>query len=147
MIIAFSYAQENFKFTHVSKEGDGKAVKFGLVGFKDEIHKEEVVKKLRADENITKFVIKSDNSCYAIVNEYVDEDYIYYIVSPLGIDFARKYAETINKKSMKLPLHYPERAKADGKKIDDVTFQKALEFWKKRYPKEWEEYKKSQNLN
>lgn len=137
------FSQENLRFSNLKEDEKFKEVKFSLSGIKDEYHKKELYNILTTDNNIHKFIIDNDDNCMLLILKEFDADYIYNIITPMGISFKEGVSEQTKKTDIIYPPHYPQRTKADGKDVDDSSYQKALEFWKQKYPEEWEEFQKN----
>lgn len=140
------YSQENFKFINVVEDEKFKTVNFNLTGFKDEFHKKELYNKLIADKNIGEFIIDNENNCKLILIKNYDADYIYNIISPMGVEFKLESVKQVNNNQLAVPENYPVRKNTGNDILDEENYQRAIKQWKKQYPEEWEQYK-NENRN
>lgn len=136
------FSQQNFKFIKVDENGKYKTVNFCLIGFTDETHKKEVYNKIIADENIGEFIIDNENNCKLMLIKKFDADYIYDIISPMGVDFKLESVTQISNNQLLVPTHYPIKVNTGDNIVDEENYQRAIKQWKKQYPDEWYKYQK-----
>ena len=135
------YAQDpnsktELKFTKQEMFNDYKIVYFVLDKDIDYNSYKEIMLDMKENLNIMENIL-------VYLKKY-GYDYSYKAVVSKQINTNTSKNNNINNKY--IPAHYPERKKADGEEVDDASYNKAIEFWKKQYPKEWEKYKLDNNI-
>lgn len=147
------YAQESkLEFTKQGVFKDYKIVYFVLDHSATEVEFKEMHISMTNDSKIMEVYIEGNTFCKAKIELDVTPEYIQKYLNQSGFNFSDK-SVTKQLPSVEvseervLPAHYPEKVKADGKEVDDASHRKSVEFWKKRYPQEWEQYQKDNKEN
>jgi len=149
LALGSAFAQTNeLKFTKQEVFNDYKIVNFVLDKSMDKADFKKIIYDIKNSKNPFELSLESNNTCKARVSLNTTPNDILVFLKKYDYDFAYEVIKEIGQKTnsqvyTKLPAHYPKKIKADGKEVDEASYQQAIEFWKKRYPKEWEEYKKN----
>ena len=159
MLFAFLgiYAQSNLqkselKFTKPEIFNDYKIVHFVLDKDIDYRTYKEIMLNMKEKLNIMDFWLDGTKLCKIKLDNDITPENVLVYLKKYGYDFAFEYVQKVDVKidlnqDVKLPAHYPERKKVDGKKVSDDSFKKALDFWKNRYPNEYKDYTNNKDNN